>query len=350
MLKLKILVCAVAAVTFLGLPVVAQDDAEGSAQVVDDELPPGDSASEGDDAAAETTPKCVPRPPKDETAEAAGEGDADKADDDLLSDDDEKKDDEKDDDAVEGDAEGDAGSEEGEPAEEGPEMSDVLDENGNPLPWCEEEKPYIPVEPPPVISDEVDFSAFGDNENSAAVRAAKADYMAVAQALEGASLEGPYKRYLVEMHRSGRKLSFSEYMYDDYYRARTGGILFIGIGVPVFGGLTALGAVFLGKGLGDDCLPANDPDEECEPPQRNDAEEKRDQGIFLLAVGTAGTVASVVIGAIKIKRANGPLNALKPLITGKNASAGNKLRFNGFSPVVATSQSAGPGSTLSFTF
>ena len=348
MLKLKLFVCATALSTFLGLPVLAQDDASGdNSQVMDEELPPADATATAADAAegtSGTAPKCVPRPTPavGETAKPESiSGDGDLLDDKAEDAEAETKDEET----------TRAATDENGESTDGPEMSDVLDEDGNPLPYCEE-KPYIPVEPPPVISDEINFSQFGDNPNSAAVKAAQADYMAVKQALN-IPLETYYKSYQVEMHQRRKSISeysFAQYMYDDYRKSRTGGILFIGIGGTLFGGLTAVGAVTLNKGLTDDCLPANDANEECDAPERGNAEDIRDRGIILLVIGAVGTVTSVVIGAVKIKRASGPMDALEPLVAKPVKSEKKSFHINGFAPIVATADNAAPGATLLLSF
>ncbi|MBN2717108.1 MAG: hypothetical protein JXX14_14750 [Deltaproteobacteria bacterium] len=331
MLKVKFFMCASALSLLFCVPAFSQNDKLGDAdeQIMDEELPPGNNTPDAaDSGASPEQQKCVPRP---EPAAAPA------AEEDLLAENDEKK----------TDAE----------ATTLPEMSDVLDEEGNPLPYCVE-KPYVPVEPPPVISDEIDFSQFGENESSAAVKAAKADYLAVSEALD-MPLEGPYKRYQFEIR--DRRISFAQYMYDDYRSSRNGGIVLMGIGIPIFGGVTAVGVVLMSRALTDGCLPANDTNNECTAPQRGDTENKRDLGIFLTAFGAAVTVASIAVGAVKIKRNQGPMKSLEPLVVQKaeeNKKEEDKkpkekkkaLHLNGFAPVVATAQHAAPGTTLAFSF
>lgn len=204
---------------------------------------------------------------------------------------------------------------------------------------------YVPVEPPPVLSDEITFTN-PTNPGAEEARRLKAEYDAVVAAL-GESQELAYKNYQFDVR--DRSIPFAQYRYDNFAKSRRGGILLIAIGTPVFGGLTALGAVFLAQAIGDECLPANDTDNECEVPSRRDAEDKKGKGIFLLAFGTAATVASVVTGAIIIKRNNGPMKALEPLLaTGKSEK--KAFHFVGFSPVVATNRTVAPGASLAVSF
>ncbi|MBN2525934.1 MAG: hypothetical protein JXR76_06025 [Deltaproteobacteria bacterium] len=231
-----------------------------------------------------------------------------------------------------------------------PEMQTCVDDadcaEGEICTVVEAEPVYVPVEPPPVLSDEISF-VNPANPSAEATRAAQADYEAVVGAL-GQSQELPYRNYQREV--PDRRISFSQYVYEDYRSSRRIGVAVMAIGIPIFGGLTALGIVSLADAAQNDCLPSNDTGNECEAPEQESAKETRDRGIFLTIFGAAGAVTSVVIGAVKIKRASGPLSSLEPLVEQKKNAAKRRFQFEGFSPVVSAGRRVAPGSALSFSF
>lgn len=204
---------------------------------------------------------------------------------------------------------------------------------------------YVPVEPPPLLSDEIQYTTPEEEKaKEAARKKAIKDFEAVKSAL-GASLIDEHQEYQMEF--PNRSISFSQYMYNDFSKERRAGILFIAIGVPIFGGLTALGAVMLKQNLDDPCLDASL--SECTAPQIRDADDKKSSSIFLLALGASGTIASVVVGAIKYKRGNEPLKKLAPILENQKSDK-SAIHFNGFAPVVATSDAIAPGTHFSFSF
>ncbi|MBN2715896.1 MAG: hypothetical protein JXX14_08570 [Deltaproteobacteria bacterium] len=170
----------------------------------------------------------------------------------------------------------------------------------------------VPPPPPPPGVAPVAPSA---SDNSSA----PAELLQV-EAVVGGNLSREWKRYqALSEYRPDYGTGFANFLYDEYSRRRTSGILMAGVGAPLIAGFTAMGIVALyrrGLDNGGFCNHREYDEQTGGYEETCEGDYGPMAGILLLSmVGGAATMGLFIPGLIKSSRYNKRLRRLAVLVT-----------------------------------